>query len=133
MNDLPSAPGEALAMRSAGALAYVEAELDGLRQALTDLPDWAPSRMLLAEAAWLRERLGEIAAAWERKLVVAIAGPSGAGKSTLLNALAGRELSPTGLRRPTTREVVLYVGARSDADPLLDHLGEGAAQVHVAA
>lgn len=26
MNDLPSAPGDALAMRSAGALAYIEAD-----------------------------------------------------------------------------------------------------------
>ncbi|HUS80355.1 MAG TPA: dynamin family protein, partial [Armatimonadota bacterium] len=125
--------GDALAMRSAGALAYLEAELDGFEAELRALPDWAPARVLLSEAAWLRDKIQALAESWDRKLVVAIVGPSGAGKSTLLNALAGRELSRTGLQRPTTREVIVYVGNRSDADHLIASLGEGAVEVHVAA
>lgn len=132
MNGSQQAP-DALAMRSAGALAYIEAEMDSLEEQLQQAPDWRPARMLLAELDWLRGKVRELADAWDRKLVVAIAGPSGAGKSTLLNALAGRELSRTGLQRPTTREVVVYAAARSDAEHLLEHLGDGAAEVHVAA
>ena len=124
---------DALAMRSAGALAYIEAELDSLESLLHQAPDWRPARMLLAETEWLRGKVRDLADAWDRKLVVAIAGPSGAGKSTLLNALAGRELSRTGLQRPTTREVVIYASARADADHLVEHLGDGAAEIHVAA
>ena len=39
-------------------------------------------------------------------LIVVLLGPTGAGKSTLFNSLAGRRASPTGVLRPTTREVV---------------------------
>jgi len=124
--------GDALAMRSAGALAYIEAEIDGLEAELAALPDWAPARALAAEARWVRDKVRALAESWDRKLVVAIAGPSGAGKSTLLNALAGRVLSPTGLQRPTTRQVVVYAAARSDADPLVAALDEGSVVVHVA-
>ncbi len=129
----PVGGDDTLAMRSAGAVAYIEAELGDLDATLAALPDWAPARALAAEAGWVRGKIRELADSWDRKLVVAIAGPSGAGKSTLLNALAGRELSRTGLQRPTTREVVAYVGARSDADPLIAALGESAVTVHVAA
>ncbi|MFC8552170.1 GTPase, partial [Streptomyces sp. NPDC057273] len=37
-----------------------------------------------------------------RHTVVAVAGATGSGKSTLFNALAGVQISDTGLRRPTT-------------------------------
>ena len=44
----------------------------------------------------------------DQQLVVTLIGPSGAGKSTLLNALAGVDhLSPTGLQRPTTQNLVV--------------------------
>jgi len=112
-----------LEMRSAGALAYVRAEVDSVEEALTGLPDWRPARALLAEARWVRDRISSLSEAWGSKLLVAIVGPSGAGKSTLLNALAGAELSPVGLTRPTTRKVVLYVEHRVDAEPVLARLG----------
>src|SRR4051794_1394019 len=53
--------------------------------------------------------------------VVALAGPTGAGKSTLFNLLAGRELSPSGVRRPTTATTTAAVADGVD-DALLDWL-----------
>ncbi|MGQ9592785.1 MAG: GTPase, partial [Planctomycetota bacterium] len=54
-------------------------------------------------------RLGEGPEAPAR---VAVFGPTGAGKSKLFNSLVGRELSPSGYRRPFTRRSV-----RSEALP----------------
>ncbi len=55
-------------------------------------------------------------------LLVLLLGPTGAGKSSLLNALAGVAASPSGVIRPTTRDVVV-VARPGDRDSLL---GEGA-------
>jgi len=120
---------DTLGMRGAAALAYAETELDALDGLLSAAPDWRPGRALRAEVAWCRNRLDELTAAWGTKLVVAIVGPSGAGKSTLLNALAGRELSPVGRTRPTTREVVIYAAAPADAAALVGHCGPGHVRV----
>jgi energy-coupling factor transporter ATP-binding protein EcfA2 len=55
--------------------------------------------------------------------VVALAGTTGSGKSSLFNALAGRELSPVGVRRPTTGEAYACVwGPAAGAGDLLDWL-----------
>ena len=54
--------------------------------------------------------------------VVALAGPTGAGKSSLLNALAGRELTAAGRRRPTTGSATAAVWGEG-AEPLLDWVG----------
>jgi GTPase SAR1 family protein len=40
-------------------------------------------------------------------ILVALVGSTGAGKSTLLNSLVGKEVSATGIRRPTTNSPVL--------------------------
>jgi hypothetical protein len=40
-------------------------------------------------------------------VLISIAGSTGAGKSTLLNSIAGRQVSVTGIRRPTTNSPVL--------------------------
>jgi putative protein kinase ArgK-like GTPase of G3E family len=53
--------------------------------------------------------------------VVALAGPTGAGKSTLFNLLAGRELSRSGVRRPTTATTTAAIADGVD-DALLDWL-----------
>src|SRR3954471_7000121 len=52
---------------------------------------------------------------------VAVPGRTGAGKSTLFNLLAGRELSRSGVRRPTTATTIAAVGSDVD-DALLDWL-----------
>jgi hypothetical protein len=44
-----------------------------------------------------------------RPLVVAFFGGTGAGKSSLLNRLAGETIAKTGVERPTSREVTVYV------------------------
>lgn len=45
-------------------------------------------------------------------LLVAVFGPTGSGKSTLVNTLVGREISPTGVLRPTTTQAVVWVHHR---------------------
>jgi GTP-binding protein EngB required for normal cell division len=59
-----------------------------------------------------------------RTLVVAIAGGTGSGKSSLLNALAGREISPTGAIRPTTDRPRAWIPERPHPElaALLDEL-----------
>ncbi len=44
-----------------------------------------------------------------RPLVVAFFGGTGVGKSTLLNRLAGETVAKTGIERPTSREVTVYL------------------------
>ncbi len=45
----------------------------------------------------------------ERPLVVAFFGGTGVGKSSLLNRLARENIARTGIERPTSREVTLYL------------------------
>ncbi len=127
----PWADHDRLALRSAGALAEVSAELAALQARLASAPDWRPAEPLLAEAAWVRQQLDQMAASWSGKLVVALVGPSGAGKSTLLNALAGREVSRTGLARPTTQGIIAFVAQAEDVEALRPRWGGGEVQVQV--
>ncbi|MFI8005087.1 GTPase [Streptomyces sp. NPDC086010] len=70
-------------------------ELVGLSRARLDADTLAEAGRVLDEAS-ARQRLSS------RHTVVAVAGATGSGKSTLFNALAGVQISDTGLRRPTT-------------------------------
>ncbi|KAB2588648.1 YfjP family GTPase [Streptomyces arboris] len=74
-------------------------ELVGLSRARLDRDTLAEAARVLDEAA-ARQRLSS------RHTVVAIAGATGSGKSTLFNALAGAQISDTGLRRPTTSQPI---------------------------
>ncbi|WP_256861135.1 GTPase [Streptomyces tsukubensis] len=70
-------------------------ELVGLSRARLEDDTLAEAGRVL-DAAEARRRLSD------RHTVVAIAGATGSGKSTLFNALAGVNISDTGVRRPTT-------------------------------
>jgi GTPase SAR1 family protein len=54
--------------------------------------------------------------------VVAFFGGTGVGKSTLLNRLAGHEIARTGVLRPTSREVSIYLYHQLDVEQLSKHL-----------
>lgn len=68
-------------------------DLDALRQRLAREADGHAARLLN----------------WDAPLLVVLGGGTGAGKSTLLNSLAGNEISPAGVLRPTTSAPTLLV------------------------
>ncbi|THA26377.1 ATP-binding protein [Streptomyces sp. RKND-216] len=81
---------------------------------------------VLAEAGRVLDEAGARAQLPAAYTTVAIAGATGSGKSSLLNALSGRTLSETGLRRPTTAQPVACTWEaerEGGADGLLDRLG----------
>ncbi|MFT7619279.1 MAG: small GTP-binding protein [Planctomycetota bacterium] len=53
-------------------------------------------------------------------LTIGLVGGTGVGKSTIVNALAGRDISATSVRRPTTSRVIPYV--HQDRTGILSHL-----------
>jgi energy-coupling factor transporter ATP-binding protein EcfA2 len=57
-------------------------------------------------------------------LVVVVLGSTGSGKSSLFNALAGRDVSPSGILRPTTRRPVALAHPDDAAADLLPGLSE---------
>ena len=78
----------------------------------------------LVPAHTLVERAGTRLALSRDHTVVALAGATGSGKSSLFNALARLELSPVGVRRPTTGVAHACVwGPLEGANRLLDWLG----------
>ncbi len=94
-------------------------------------PYLPPSTVAPAQA--VLERAGGRLSLSRSHTVVALAGTTGSGKSSIFNALAGAELSPVGLRRPTTGRTHAAVfsggddsgdqGTGDDAHALLDWLG----------
>ena len=80
----------------------------------------------LDDARAVLARAGERLRLSSHHTVVALAGATGSGKSSLFNALAGAELSRTGVRRPTTSVPHACVwGGADGAGPLLERLGVG--------
>ncbi|MEU9035559.1 GTPase [Streptomyces sp. NPDC048352] len=75
--------------------------LDALRQ-LVGLSRTRLDGKTLAEAGRVLDEAAARRGLSPQHTVVAIAGATGSGKSTLFNALAGVQISETGLRRPTT-------------------------------
>ncbi|SEM95758.1 GTP-binding protein [Nonomuraea pusilla] len=93
--------------------------------ALTRIVELGPGRLdnkLLTEAGTLLQRAGDRLKLSSEHTVVALAGGTGSGKSSLFNAVSGLELSPTGVRRPTTGRTHACVWGLDGAAPLLDWL-----------
>jgi len=73
-----------------------------------DVPEVASARALRGELVdqiedYLLPRLRQM----DAPLLMVVGGSTGAGKSTLVNSLLGREVTPSGVLRPTTRAPVL--------------------------
>jgi GTP-binding protein EngB required for normal cell division len=96
--------------------------LTSLDEALEALEGRADPAVLTRGRAVL-ERAGERLRLSGEHTVVALAGSTGSGKSSLFNALAGAELSPVGVRRPTTSKAHACVWGAEGAAPLVQWLG----------
>ncbi|MBP2702883.1 ABC transporter [Microbispora sp. RL4-1S] len=77
---------------------------------------------LLTDGGQLLLRAGDRLKLSAEHTVVALAGGTGSGKSSLFNAVSGLELSPIGVRRPTTARTHACVWGLDGAGPLLDWL-----------
>ncbi|WP_181518594.1 GTPase, partial [Micromonospora noduli] len=99
------------------------ARLDAVRRFLTAVDGLLPDADLVP-AHTVVERAGTRLALSRDHTVVALAGATGSGKSSLFNALAQLELSPVGVRRPTTGVTHACVwGPLEGANHLLDWIG----------
>ena len=96
--------------------------LTALDEAIEAL-DGRADRKVLARARKVRGRAGERLLLSGEHTVVALAGSTGSGKSTLFNALSGADLSPAGVRRPTTAKAYACIWGVEGAAPLVQWLG----------
>ncbi|MFU8853771.1 GTPase [Micromonospora sp. SL1-18] len=99
------------------------ARLQAVQRFLAAVDGQVPDAQLVA-AHTVVERAGTRLALSGHHTVVALAGATGSGKSSLFNALARLDLSPVGVRRPTTGVAYACVwGPLDGASRLLDWLG----------
>lgn len=97
--------------------------LEALRRFLDAVDGQVPDARLVP-AHTVVERAGTRLALSRDHTVVALAGATGSGKSSLFNALARLELSPVGVRRPTTGMAhACFWGPPDGANRLLDWIG----------
>lgn len=104
--------------------------LAALDRALT-LADGRLEPAAVAEGRAVAAKAGARLGLGVEATVAAIAGATGSGKSSLFNALAGVELSPPGVRRPTTGEAHACTWGGAPG-PLLDWLGARRRYTHEA-
>ncbi len=106
--------------------------IDQYRETLEKLRQWAERQ---AESGWLsrddiapieRQDESQLVSLFreqgEKPLIVAFFGGTGVGKSSLLNRLAGEPIARTGVQRPTSREVTLYLHSDFKDDLLPENL-----------
>jgi GTP-binding protein EngB required for normal cell division len=99
------------------------ARIEAVERFLRVSDDHVPPKDLIP-ARTVVERAGARLALSRDHTVVALAGSTGSGKSSLFNAVARLELSPVGVRRPTTGTAHACVwGSLDGATKLLDWIG----------
>jgi GTP-binding protein EngB required for normal cell division len=99
------------------------ARIEAMRRFLRATDDHVPQKDLVS-ARTVVERAGARLALSRDHTVIALAGSTGSGKSSLFNAVARLELSPVGVRRPTTGTAHACVwGSLDGATKLLDWVG----------
>ncbi|HAS12911.1 MAG TPA: hypothetical protein DCS55_20745, partial [Acidimicrobiaceae bacterium] len=111
--------------RSARADRELRQRLDHLTE-VSELAAAGPGRLppdLAEDVAATVERAQTRLGRGADRTVVALAGATGSGKSSLFNALVGEDISPVGVRRPTTSTARAAV---FDADGAL---GDGTADL----
>jgi GTP-binding protein EngB required for normal cell division len=97
--------------------------IDAVQRFLRAADDHVQQKDLVA-ARTVVERAGARLGLSRDHTVVALAGTTGSGKSSLFNAVARLELSPVGVRRPTTGMAHACVwGSLDGANKLLDWVG----------
>ncbi len=110
------------------------ADLPGMLTALDEAVEALDGRVadprLLARARAVSTRAGERLRLSGEHTVVALAGSTGSGKSSLFNVLSGADLSPVGVRRPTTSKAYASVWGSDGAAPLVQWLGVPRRQTH---
>ncbi|HEX2179062.1 MAG TPA: GTPase [Actinomycetota bacterium] len=100
----------------------LDQRLEGLRRVVELARDrLEPS--LVDDARAVLERGTERMGFGKNLTLVALAGATGTGKSSLFNKLAGTDLAPVGVRRPTT--ATAQAAAWGEASEVLDWLGVG--------
>lgn len=92
-----------------------------MRRFLTIVDDNLPEPQAKAAQAVL-DRADQRLALSMNHTVVALAGATGSGKSSIFNAIAGCDLSPVSVCRPTTSVAHACFWGSSEVDPLLDWL-----------
>lgn len=108
------------ALQAMGQLETILHGLGEVERQLSQVALWQPAYGLSKQASEARAMIATLQSRIDQRLVVTLLGPSGAGKSTLLNALAGVDnLSPVGVQRPTTRQLVILANDREATRQLL--------------
>ena len=102
--------------------ADLPAMLAALDEAVEAL-DGRAAPALLDRARLVSTRAGERLRLSGEHTVVALAGSTGSGKSSLFNVLSGADISPAGVRRPTTAKAYASVWGSDGAAPLVQWLG----------
>lgn len=98
-------------------------QTESLAAALEQARGWLDARSVEAAERALTG-VSDREAIYDQHVVVALAGGTGSGKSSLFNRLVDRELSETGVARPTTSRTLGFVsGEAGAANELLAFIG----------
>lgn len=115
-----------IALDTLGQIESHVCDIIDIEKRLGQIPLWQPASVLAKQAAEARCMIKGLQERIDDRLVVTLIGPSGAGKSTVFNALSGSDdLSPTGVERPTTRDLVVLANDTQAARQLLGPFNDG--------